>query len=131
MTPAEKAAKAALVHLLHLISKKPEIAWYLGHGTQTRELALNAMALLEGRTAAEVEASWPVHPNPKNPAGEDAGGGAPGKRVEQTPEDKTRRSLPDLLAALDRRCADNAGRMATFPERHELEQLWREAGGTA
>lgn len=127
MTPAEKAAKAALVHLLHLVSKKPEMAWYLGHGTQTRELALNAMALLEGRTAAEVEASWPVHPEPKNPAEERA----PKEPTCCGGEESVYPRLPDLLAALDRRCAENAGRMATFNERHELEQLWREAGGVA
>ena len=127
MSPAEKAAKAALVHLLHQIGHNPEVAWYLGHGTQTRELALNAMALLEGRTATEVETSYPVHPNPRDPAGDDA----PKEPTSCGGEESLNPLLPDLLAALDRRCGENAGRMATFPERHELEQLWREAGGAA
>lgn len=52
--PAETQALEALRHLLRQLRERPEIAWYIGPGSQTWALVTEAYATLSKKTVKEV-----------------------------------------------------------------------------
>jgi Lar family restriction alleviation protein len=63
--PAKKQADKAIVHTLRNISERPGVAWYLGHGTQTYSLLIEAYATLHQVTLEKACQHWPPAAQPK------------------------------------------------------------------
>ncbi len=66
---AELQAKQAIAHVLQTIRDNPEIAWYLGIGTQSFSLLTEAAATLWGVPLLEVREKFlpPKVINPREP----------------------------------------------------------------
>lgn len=63
-TPAVKQAEIAISHTLRNISERPGVAWYLGHGTQTYALLVEALSTITNKMMAEIQSIFPPADQP-------------------------------------------------------------------